>query len=113
VPDWLKDLDLPYPPEVQADTSGALPSTPAFIEEPLSEEASQQAAEVEPSLQEFLNQVDEVEATPTVLDETLFPETAQTEELPAAFADDLPEWIKELAGETPEPSGETTAQPEL
>jgi hypothetical protein len=58
------------------------------------------------------SQVDEVEQHQPFLMKR-FSLSAQTEELPAAFADDLPDWIKELAGETPEPSGETTAPPEL
>jgi tetratricopeptide (TPR) repeat protein len=103
IPDWLKDLDVPYP----TDTAEEKPPqeilkfaavTPAFIEDSLSTEtAEEKTTEVFPS-EETIGQLEQIETTETPVELGISGE----EEIPAAAAEEIPDWIRELAGEKPQ-----------
>jgi tetratricopeptide (TPR) repeat protein len=118
VPDWLKDLDVAYPTadqgEQKVEESPAVPSaTPAFIEGLVIAEAFKELETKEPPSDEQPGQVENIEPIPGFVETPATSEAIETEEMPAAFADELPDWIKELAGETPEASSSTAPSDEL
>ena len=114
IPDWLKDLETPNPiaeqGEQTAEESTAIPiAVPAFIEGLVIAEAVKSQETKELPSDEQLEQVEKIEIIPELVETPASTEISETGELPAAFADELPDWIKELAGETPE--GASTALP--
>jgi tetratricopeptide (TPR) repeat protein len=117
VPDWLKDLDVAYPTadqgEQKVEESPAIPSaTPAFIEGLVIAEAFKELETKEPPSDEQPGQVENIEPVPGFIETPATSEAIETEEMPAAFADELPDWIKELAGETPETTSSTISMEE-
>ncbi len=107
IPDWLKDLDTPYPPPTQVEqvsqeaiTSPSIPG--AFIEEPVVVEPSESLVKKAPPFDGSLEQIIKIEAVRELIDTKPAAEVVETKELPAEPAEEVPDWIKELAGETPE-----------
>jgi tetratricopeptide (TPR) repeat protein len=118
IPDWLKDLDVAYPiadhGEQKVEESAAIPSaTPAFIEGLVIAEAFKELETKEHPSVDQPEQVEKIEPIPEFIETTPTSEAFETEEMPAAFSDELPDWIKELAGETPEATTSTAATEEL
>jgi len=101
VPEWLKDLDVPRTTSPQAEIPAeSIPTLaselPAFLEEPVVPESTE--AKVSP-FEETLEQPLEIQPAK---DETLLPfKSPESEEPAAALADEIPDWLKEIAGEQP------------
>jgi len=101
IPDWLKDLDVPQTPSTQAEipaesTPPATYEPAAFVEEPAIPESPE--GKVSP-FEETLEQPLEIQPAK---DEILFPiEGPESVETAAELADEIPDWLKDLAGEPP------------
>jgi tetratricopeptide (TPR) repeat protein len=101
MPDWLKDLDIPQTPSAQAEISAE--STPAakseqatFKEEPAIPESP------EAKVSQFEGTLEQPLEIRTPKDEILLPfESPKSAETAAESADEIPDWLKELAGELP------------
>jgi tetratricopeptide (TPR) repeat protein len=118
IPDWLKDLGMPVIPTVQPEKpavdAGILPSMSAFIEEPPSAEPTgtiepESMPTVEPTAE-----IEEAEEITPVSEAFTTPQDMLEEVIPSPIDEELPDWIKELAGvlPTPAPSGTTLAAQE-
>jgi tetratricopeptide (TPR) repeat protein len=112
VPDWLKDLDVPYstpaPDEQTPEKITAVPViAAAFIGEKLTTEPSEPQGTNELPLVGSNVQIEKIEPLPEFPETLPAPEVLETEELSSVSAEEMPDWIKELAGEAPEPT--TTA----
>ena len=104
IPDWLKDLDVPSPTspqeELSSEKSETFPSeTPAFIEQP---EITEKVATNDIPLVGSFEPIENIEPVPDLAETQPASVVPESEELPAAFAEELPDWIKELAGEATE-----------
>ncbi|MFZ0533875.1 MAG: tetratricopeptide repeat protein [Anaerolineales bacterium] len=101
MPDWLKDLDISQTPTAQsekpAESTIPLVSEPsAMIQEPAIPEAP------ETKLTSFEETLEQAVETPPSQDESLLmPEISESEESAAALTEDIPDWLKDLAGEQP------------
>jgi len=100
MPDWLKDLDLPQ----TAPAAEVLPveSTPAFtstssafIEEPVIPESTEAEIEAAP-IEETVEPA--VEAQPALGETILTPEIPESKGLPVSSDENVPDWLKEIAG---------------
>ncbi len=107
MPDWLKDLDSAYLPG-EAGEKAAEPmtpialETPAFIEDQVLEEESKLPEKSDFPTTEHYDQVDSIDTLAETSGTQATIEEFGTEDLPATYSEDLPDWIKELAGEAPE-----------
>jgi cytochrome c-type biogenesis protein CcmH/NrfG len=106
IPDWLKDLDVPFPAEPQEDksmgeTPAFLSDTPAFIEEPAVPETSKnEPLEIPPT--EGTREPLEISEIQPAEPENLPPAEAPIPvESPAASSEEIPDWLRELAAEMP------------
>jgi cytochrome c-type biogenesis protein CcmH/NrfG len=121
MPDWLKDLDSAYLSNEAGEKAGEQITpltlvTPAFIEDQVHEEELKPIEKNEfPSIEHYeqvgsIDSLAETSGTPTIQEEY------GAEELPDTYSEELPDWIKELAVETPEepsspvPGKEITAE---
>jgi cytochrome c-type biogenesis protein CcmH/NrfG len=110
MPDWLKDLDVTYPTPTQAEKTPEVATTtpavtPAFVEEPA--EAEKAEPQVITELPTGIS-AEKIEPISEMAESQPVSEVGKPEETPAVYAEEIPDWIKELAGETPEitPSAE-------
>ena len=118
VPDWLKDLDVPYstpaPVEQTPEKITAVPViAAAFLGEKIASEPSEPKETKELPLAGSNEQIDKIEPLPEFPETLPAPDVLETEELPAVSAEEVPDWIKELAGEAPEPTTSAVAGEEL
>ena len=118
VPDWLKDLDVPYstpaPVEQTPEKITAVPViAAAFLGEKIGSELSEPQETKELPLAGSNEQIEKIEPLPEFPETLPVPDVLETEELPAVSAEELPDWIKELAGEASEPNTAAVADEEL
>jgi len=116
VPDWLKDLDMTFPTFAQeskqvGETPAFLTDTPAFIEEPGIPEPSDRGEEKASPVEEALESPEIIEPKSAEVEMPQTPEVTQTRASVAASAEDIPDWLKEMAEEMPKiadtsPTGE-------
>ncbi len=101
IPDWLKDIDLPTPTSAQEETAAG--STPAFSFESsaLTEDAgiAGSAGADDTFLKDLMEPAAEIQ--PSVAQPIISPEFSETKEAAAAFEDEIPDWLKEIAEEVP------------
>jgi cytochrome c-type biogenesis protein CcmH/NrfG len=107
VPDWLKDLDIPYSTPAQGEQAKEeiteVPlATPAFFKEPTITEPTETLETKDIPLVGKLEVIDKTEPIPEPIEAQTTTEALQTEESPAEVSEEVPDWIKELAGEGPE-----------
>jgi cytochrome c-type biogenesis protein CcmH/NrfG len=122
IPDWLKDIDLPQTSATQEGIPSK--SAPAFTSEasafteetviPESVEAEPEAISMEGSAGPI------VEAPSEQAEAILPPAVSETKKASAVFADDIPDWLKEIANELPAAEafissgeGSTTEAPQI
>lgn len=112
MPEWLKDLEVPQTPSTQIEISAESTPVPAsersaFLEEPVVPESP------EPMVSAFEEGMEQPVEIPLAKDETLLPfERPQSKETGAELADEIPDWLKELAGEAPAAEAPVTAAKE-
>lgn len=116
VPDWLKNLDVPIPSAFQGEEENLeapafISETPEAVQEPVAE--SPEAVELPELKQEetttFVEISPEKEVEALIIPETEespVPEVPKSEEVPAELADEIPDWLKELAGDETLPPAE-------
>ncbi len=101
IPDWLKDLEAPQAPSTHVEipvesTPAPTSETSAFLEEPAIPESPE--VKVSP-FEESLERPLEIQP---VKEGTLLPlESPESRKTTAGLADEIPDWLKELAGEPP------------
>ena len=115
IPEWLKDLDVPHPASTQveqpSEEAETPPITPAFIEEPVITEPSETVESKAIALEETPAPDESIEPVLDVGETQFGADFSEPGELAAGSTEELPDWIKELAGEVPEitpsaPAGE-------
>ena len=101
MPDWLKDLDVPQPSstpaEILAESTPATTLEPsAFLEEPAIPESPE--LKVTP----FEEPVEQPIGIQPAQEETLPPlDVPESEKTAAGLIDEIPDWLKDIAGEQP------------
>ena len=115
IPDWLKDLDVPYStPEPIEQSPEKITAVPVVAAAFLGEEIASKLSEPEVTEELPLVGAPEIIEQPTVVPETLpTADVFGTDEGPAVPAEEVPDWIRELAGETPEATTPVTMEDEL
>jgi len=106
MPDWLKDLDTAYQPDASPEQAAEQIAklslvAPAFIEDQVHEDES---PPLEKSDFSSVGQYDQVNNVDSLAEASATPNSQErlgAEELPASPSEELPDWIKELAGEAP------------
>ena len=106
IPDWLKDLDAPFPTEPQEDKSmGEIPAflsdTPAFMEKPVVPESSKNEPPENPSTEGTREPLEISEIQPAEPENLAPAEAPISAESPAASSEEIPDWLRELAAEMP------------
>ncbi len=111
VPDWLKDIDVPQSKPGQEETP--VESAPAFsLEQPVISEGTSTTEPAFPSAEaanpEIPTHGDHI--IQPVQPEPIIPqEITQPQETPAAFAEEIPDWLREIAGDLPAAGAFVTA----
>ncbi len=98
MPDWLKDLELPQTPD---EKTGEPAESAPVLTSPLSPliEQPAQSEPLEAKLSTFEESLEQPGEPQPFQPETVLPDTSAAAESAAALADEIPDWLKDLAGE--------------
>ncbi len=103
IPDWLRDIETPQS-AVPTQEEPSAESTPAFSFE--SSAFAQDTTDSKPAGAEDTSLEDSIEPAveiqPSEGQPIIPPEVSETKDATAAFSDEIPDWLKEIAEEIPE-----------